>query len=112
VSDEFDIGALLQQAQAMQQQLLEAQATAAEQEIEVEAGGGVVKIVVTGGLEFRSIRIDPKIVDPDDVEMLEDVILAALHDAVEQAQEVTQQANQQAMGGLDLGGLGLPGLPS
>jgi DNA-binding YbaB/EbfC family protein len=112
VSDEFDMGALLQQAQAMQQQLLEAQAAAAAQEVEVEAGGGVVKSVVTGGLEFRSIRIDPKIVDPDDVEMLEDVILAALHDAVEQAQELTQQASEQAMGGLDLGGLGLPGLPS
>src|SRR3954453_13861154 len=103
------MGALLEQAQAMQQQLVEAQAAAAEQEIEVEAGGGVVKIRVTGGLEFRSITIDPKIVDPNDVEMLEDVILAALHDAVEQAQELTQQAGQQAMGGLDLGGLGLPG---
>jgi len=62
---------------------------------------------VTGGLDFRSIRIDPKIVDPDDVEMLEDAVLAAVRDAVEQAQAVSRRA----VGGLDLGSLGLPGLP-
>jgi DNA-binding YbaB/EbfC family protein len=104
----FDMGALLEQAQAMQEQLFEAQAAAAEQVIEVESGGGVVKIQVTGGLEFRSITIDPKIVDPSDVELLEDAVLAAIHDAVEQAQALSQQA----LGGLGLGGLGLPGLSS
>src|SRR5437763_17039552 len=100
------MGALLQQAQAMQQQLLAAQQEAAGRELEVESGGGVVKVVVTAGLDFRSIRIDPRIVDPDDVEMLEDAVLAAVRDAVEQAQEVSQSA----VGGFDLGALGLPGL--
>lgn len=105
-SEGFDMNGLLAQAQAMQQGLLEAQAQAAATEIEVQAGGGVVKIVVTGGLEFRSITIDPKVVDPDDVEMLEDLVLAAIHDAVDQAQALSQEA----LGGLDLSSLGPLGL--
>jgi DNA-binding YbaB/EbfC family protein len=108
----FDLGGLLQQAQAMQQRLLEAQAAAAEKEVEGESGGGVVQVRVTGGLEFRSVEIDPKAVDPSDVDMLEDLVLAAIHDAVARAKEL----NESAMGGLDLGDLGrlaggMPGLP-
>ena len=95
-----DIGALLEQAQAMQQQLLSAQAEAAEQEVEGVAGGGAVRVVVTGGMEFRSVTIDPSAVDPDDVEMLQDLVLAALHDATAKANELSSQA----LGGL--GGLG------
>ena len=97
-----DINSLLQQAQKMQQQLMEAQAQAAEQVVEGVAGGGVVKVTVTGGMEFRSVSIDPAAVDPDDVEMLEDLVLAAIHDAMSKVQDLSQQA----MGGLDLGGLG------
>ena len=97
-----DINSLLQQAQKMQQQLMEAQAQASEQVIEGVAGGGVVKVTVTGGMEFRSVSIDPAAVDPDDVEMLEDLVLAAIHDAMGKVGELSQQA----MGGLDLGGLG------
>lgn len=100
MSDQFDMSSLLQQAQAMQQQLMEAQAAAAEREVEGHAGGGVVKVTVTGGMEFRRVTIDPQVVDPDDITMLEDLVLAALHDAVAKANEV----NQEAMGGL--GGLG------
>ena len=100
MSDQFDMNALLKQAQEMQQQLMEAQATAAEQEVVGQAGGGVVKITVTGGMDFRRVTISPEAVDPDDVPMLEDLVLAALHDAVAKANEV----NQEAMGGL--GGLG------
>ena len=103
MSEQFDMGSLLEQAQAMQQQLMEAQAAAAEQVVEVQAGGGVVKVSVTGSLDFLSVKIDPKVVDPGDVEMLEDLVLAAVRDAVEQAQAL----NQQALGGLGLGGLGL-----
>jgi DNA-binding YbaB/EbfC family protein len=108
VSDQFDLGGLLQQAQAMQQQLMEAQARAAEEVVEGESGGGVVKITVTGGLEFRSVKIDPKAVDPNDVELLEDLVLAAIHDAVAQAREVTEDA----MGGLGdlMGGMGMGGM--
>jgi len=97
-----DMGDLLKQAQKMQEQLMEAQATAAEQVVEGQAGGGVVKVTVTGGMEFRSVTIDPDAVDPDDVAMLEDLVLAAIHDAVAKVNDLSQQA----MGGLDLGGLG------
>ena len=93
---------LLKQAQKMQEQLMEAQAAAADQVIEGQAGGGVVKVTVTGGMEFQSVQIDPDAVDPDDVAMLEDLVLAAIHDAVARVNELSQQA----MGGLDLGGLG------
>lgn len=108
-SEGFDMGSLLEQAQAMQQQLMEAQAQAAEQVVEGQAGGGVVKVRVTGGMDFQAVTIDPQAVDPDDVGMLEDLVLAAVNDAVAKVQEATQAATQSALGGLDLGGLGLPG---
>ena len=97
-----DLGALLEQAQQMQQQLMEAQAAAAEQVHEGVAGGGAVHITVTGGMEFRSVTIRPDAVDPNDVDMLQDLVLAALHDAVNKV----NAAQQQALGGLG-GMLGL-----
>ena len=93
---------LLKQAQEMQQQLMDAQQAAAEQVVEGQSGGGVVKITVSGGMEFQSVKIDRAAVDPDDVAMLEDLVLAAIHDAVAKVNDLSQQA----MGGLDLGGLG------
>lgn len=101
-----DLGGLLGQAQKMQEQMVQAQAAAAETVVEGRAGGGVVRIEATGGLEFRSVTIDPSAVDPDDVDMLQDLVLAALHDAVAKANE----AQAGAMGGLDLGGLDLGGM--
>lgn len=92
---------LLQQAQLMQQQLLEAQAQAAAARVEGHAGGGAVRIVATGNGEFVSVHIQPDAVDPADVEMLEDLVLAALHDVTARLHELSQGA----MGGLDLGGL-------
>jgi DNA-binding YbaB/EbfC family protein len=97
-----DMGDLLKQAQKMQEQLLEAQASAAEQVVEGQSGGGAVRITMTGGMEFQSVIIDRAAVDPDDVEMLQDLVLAALRDVMGKATELSQQA----MGGLDLGGLG------
>jgi DNA-binding YbaB/EbfC family protein len=104
MSDGPDLGALLQQAQQMQQQLVAAQAEAASQEHEGVAGGGAVKVTVTGGMEFRSVTIRPDAVDPDDVEMLEDLVLAALHEAVGKV----NAAQQESLGGIGgaLGGLG------
>ncbi len=104
-----DMGSLLGMAMEMQQQLLAAQEEAAQAVVEGQSGGGAVKIEVTGGLEFRSVTIDPSAVDPDDVEMLQDLILAALHDAVGRANELAQASNPMAgfdLGSLDLGGLG------
>lgn len=102
-----DLGGLLAQAQEMQQQLMAAQAEAASTVVEGRASGGAVKVEVTGGLEFRSVRIDPSVIDPEDPSLLEDLVLAALHDAMSQVNEM----QEGAMGGLDLGALGAGGQP-
>ena len=99
----FDMGSLLQSAMQMQQDLLAAQAQAAEAVLEGVSGGGAVRIEVTGGLEFRSVTIDPEVVDPDDVDLLQDLVLAALHDATARVQSLQAQA-MPSLGGL--GGLG------
>jgi DNA-binding YbaB/EbfC family protein len=105
-SSGFDLGGLLEQAQQMQQQLMAAQAEAAATLVEGSSGGGAVKVEVTGGLDFRSVQIDPSVIDPEDPSLLEDLVLAALHDAVAQVNEM----QQGAVGGLDLGALGGGGL--
>ena len=97
-----DFGQLLKQAQAMQEQFEQARATAAEAEVEGQAGGGMVKVRVTGSMEFRDVTIDPSVVDPTDVAMLQDLVLAAVRDAVARATELSEQA----MGTIDLGPLG------
>jgi DNA-binding YbaB/EbfC family protein len=102
----FDLGGLLEQAAGLQQQMLQAQERVNAEEVEGVAGGGVVKVRVNGGMEFLSVTIDPDVVDPADVEMLQDLVLAALHDAVGRVQEL--QAG--SVGGIDLGGMDLGGL--
>ncbi len=103
-----DFGDLLATASRLQEQLLAAKEEADAQVVEGQAGGGVVRIALTGGLEPRSVTIDPTAVDPDDIALLEDLVLAALTDALTRVQD----AQAGAMGGLDLGALGggLPGL--
>jgi DNA-binding YbaB/EbfC family protein len=91
--------------QQMQQNLLDAQESAASRVVEGRAGGGAVVVTVTGGLEFQDVTIDPDVIDPADVEMLEDLVLAALRDAMAQVNEL----NRDALGSLGLGG-GLEGL--
>ena len=98
MSEMGGLGDLLKQAQA----LMSAQQQAAEQIVEGVAGGAMVRVEMTGGGDVRRVQIDPKVVDPADVEMLEDLVLAALHDATAKARALSQQA----MGGLDLGALG------
>jgi len=100
VSEQFDLGALIEQAQAMQAQLQEAQASAAEQVVEGQAGGGVVKVRASGSLTIESVSIDPGAVDLDDLTLLEDLVLAATNDALSRAQDLTRSA----LGDLDLGG--------
>ncbi len=94
----LDLGGLMEQAQAM---LAGAQEVAAEV-VEGSSGGGMVKVEVDGGMNFHSVTIDPSVVNPDDVEMLNDLVLAALRDAATQIQE----GQTDAMGGMDLDGLG------
>lgn len=87
-----DLNALLGQAMQMQQQLMEAQARAAEEVLEGQAGGGAVVIGVTGAMEFTHVKIRPDAVDPDDVDMLSDMVLAALNDAMDQIQALQSQS--------------------
>ena len=103
-----DMSALLAQAQQMSEQLMAQQTAAQAAEVEGQSGGGAVKVRMTGGGEFLSVTIAPSAVDPDDVEMLEDLVLAALNDAVKGAAELGGAGLD--LGGLDLGGLDLGGL--
>lgn len=102
---------LMKQAQKMQQQLAAAQAELAEAEVTGTAGGGLVTVTIAGTGEVTAVKIDPKAVDPDDVETLEDLVLAAIHNASEAVREMTEQKMgplTSGLGGLG-GGLGLPG---
>ena len=94
----MDLGGLLESAQ----QMMAGMQAAADEVVQSSAGGGLVTVEVDGHINFRSVSIDPKAIDPDDVSLLEDLVLAALRDAVEQL----QAGQSGAMGGLDLGGLG------
>jgi DNA-binding YbaB/EbfC family protein len=103
---------IMKQAQKMQQQLAEARAALAETKVTGTAGGGLVMVTVLGNGEVESIKIDPAAVDPDDVETLEDLVVAALHNAAEQARQLTEEKMgplTAGLGGLG-GGLGLPGM--
>jgi DNA-binding YbaB/EbfC family protein len=102
-----DLGALMSQLGQMQQNLRQAQETAASEVVEGSAGGGAVKVKVSGDMQFRQVQIDPAVIDPADVDMLQDLVLAAIRDAVEKAKSATTQA---LTGGIDLEGLGLGGL--
>ena len=99
---------LMKQAQKMQQQMAQAQQQLAETQVTGTAGGGLVSATVTGAGDVVSVKIDPKAVDPDDVETLEDLVVAAIRDASNSAQELQQSAMGPLAGGL--GGLGLPGM--
>jgi DNA-binding YbaB/EbfC family protein len=98
---------IMKQAQKMQQQVAQAQAELAAAEVTGTSGGGLVTVTATGLGEFKSVKIDPKAVDADDVETLEDLVLAALHNAAEAVRELTEAKMGPATGGL--GGLTLPG---
>ncbi|MGB3773094.1 MAG: YbaB/EbfC family nucleoid-associated protein [Rhodococcus sp. (in: high G+C Gram-positive bacteria)] len=103
-----DMSQLLQQAQQMQQQLMAAQAEIAATEVTGKAGGGLVVATVKGSGELVSLTIDPKVVDPDDVETLQDLVIGAIADATRAAGEVASQKLGPLAG---LGGGGMPGLP-
>ncbi|MCW3066494.1 MAG: hypothetical protein JWN32_3666 [Solirubrobacterales bacterium] len=104
---------MLKQVQKMQQDMMAAQEALKDEVVEASAGGGMVKVRVTGDLVVKDIRIDPEAVDPDDVELLQDTILAATNEALRAAQELAAEKLGAVTGGLGgaggLGGLGLPG---
>jgi nucleoid-associated protein EbfC len=102
---------LLKQAQKMQQEMIAAQEALKDEVVEASAGGGMVTVQVTGDLTIKSIKINPEAVDPSDVELLQDMVIAAVNEALRSAQELASAKLGGIAGGLGgLGGLGLPGL--
>lgn len=106
-----DMAMILQQAQKMQEQLMTAQQELAEAEVTGQAGNGLVRVTQTAAGEIRAVEIDPRIVDPEDVETLQDLLVGAIQDAARAAQELQAEKMGPLTGGLgDLGGgFGLPG---
>ena len=102
-----DMSALLAQAQQMQQQLMEAQEALAVAEVHGQAGGGLVRVTMKGSGEVVGVAIDPKVVDPEDVDTLQDLVLGAFRDASQQVTLMAQSKLGPLAGGL--GGLELPG---
>jgi nucleoid-associated protein EbfC len=103
-----DFGAILKQAQQMQAEVLKAQEDLKNETVEATVGGGMVTVKMSGDLQLLELKIDPQAVDPDDVDMLQDLVLAAVNEAIRSAQELAASKMDAAAGGL--GGLGLPGM--
>ena len=105
-----NLNKMMKQVQQMQADMAKAQEQLKDEVVEASAGGGMVTVKVSGDLEVKEIRIDPEAVDPEDVELLQDMVLAATNEALRSAQELANRKLGGLTGGLDLGGLGLPGL--
>jgi DNA-binding YbaB/EbfC family protein len=97
---------MMKQVQKMQADMAAAQEALHTQTVEGSSGGGMVRVVVTGAGEVQSVTINPDVVDPEDVEMLEDLVLAAVSDGLRRAQELQAESLGGVTGGMDLGGLG------
>jgi nucleoid-associated protein EbfC len=98
---------MMAQMQAMQQQMAEAQEALANEAVTVTTGGGAITVVMTGHQRVQSITINPEVLDPEDVEMLQDMLMSAVNAAIEQSQALSAERMEGITGGLDLGsGLG------
>ena len=104
----MDMSKMLEQVQQMQAQMQQAQEELKNETVEASAGGGMVTVTATGGGEIKSIKIDPKAIDPNDPEMLADMVVAAVNEALRSAQGLIESKLGPALGGLQ--GLGIPGL--
>jgi nucleoid-associated protein EbfC len=104
----MDFNKMMEQVQQMQAQMQQAQEELKNETVQATAGGGMVTVTATGGGELKEIKIDPKAIDPDDPEMLEDMVLAAVNEALRSSQSLMESKLGPALGGLH--GLGLPGL--
>jgi DNA-binding YbaB/EbfC family protein len=105
----MDMNKLMQQVGQMQEEMQKAQEELANETVEASAGGGMITVVANGAGEIKQIKIDPKAIDPGDPEMLEDMILAAVNEAIRSAHSLMESKLGGLAGG-GLGGLGLPGL--
>ncbi|HYX76849.1 MAG TPA: YbaB/EbfC family nucleoid-associated protein [Gaiellaceae bacterium] len=104
----MDFDKMMEQVQQMQTQMQQAQEDLKNETVEATAGGGMVKVVATGAGEIKEITIDPKAIDPDDPELLSDMVMAAVNEALRSSQSLVETKLGPALGGLH--GLGLPGL--
>ena len=96
---------MLKQAQKMQEEMAEKQAELEEREYETSAGGGVVNVKINGKKEILSVKIDPEVVDPDDVETLEDLVVAAVNEAIKTVESVSAEEMQKITGSIALPGM-------
>ena len=106
MTNQKQINQMMRQVQKMQADMVAAQDALAEETVEASVGGGMVTAIVSGTGDLKKISISPDVVDPDDVEMLEDLVVAAVVEATRMAQELAQQRMGGLTAGLDLGGLG------
>lgn len=102
------MGDMMKQVQQMQQKMAELQAELEKTTVEGSSGGGMVKVVSNGKHEIVSVTIDPEVVDPDDIEMLQDLVAAAVNQAREKIQELQTEQMSSVTGGLNIPGLNLP----
>lgn len=108
----MDMGAMLKQVQQMQAEMMQAQEQLKDEIVEASAGGGTVKVKMSGDLELKEVWIDPEAIDPEDSEVLADMVMAAVNEALRAAQERAAERMGNVTGGLGgggLGGLGGPG---
>ena len=103
----MNMQAMMKQAQKMQENMLKAQEEIAQMETTGTAGGGMVTATVTGTSSLKSIEIKPDVVDPDDIDMLQDLVVSAVNEALRQAGEAMDQSMNSVTGGLNLGAFGL-----
>lgn len=106
----LDLNAMMSQVQEMQAQMAATQESLSEETVEATAGGGMVRVEMTGTKELLSVAISPEVVDPDDIEMLQDLIVAAVNEATRKVDALAGERMSGVAGGLDLGGLDLGGL--
>jgi DNA-binding YbaB/EbfC family protein len=100
-----NFGNIMKQAQKMQAEMARVQEELKDERVEASVGGGMVKVVMTGDMNVESVTIDPEAVDPDDVAMLQDMVTAAVNEAVRMAQDVSEQKMGQVTGGMNMPGL-------
>jgi len=112
----LDLNAMMKQVQQMQSEMTEAQEKLKDEEVEASAGGGMVKVKMSGDMRLLSVDIDPEAIDPEDPELLQDMVLAAVNEGIRAAQELASTRLGGIAGGMGgpgaggLGGLGLPGM--
>ena len=100
-----DMNSMIRQAQKMQENMAKVQADLEQREYRVTSGGGAVEVAITGKREIRSIVIQPEVVDPDDIEMLQDLVAAAVNEAIRKVDETASQEMEKVTGGLSMPGM-------